>query len=194
MAQKRDRVELLVEFVRGSLSDEEASQVEEALAHDAELAELLQMVKQMESSRNEYDNTTNKAAEKLSAQLFDDFLQQTKRGKKGRGVMVFDSRLLPLPDGVRPAAVDTRRMKYRLGELTLHLSLYPISPESFEIIGQLSGGLERIYTVRLVHAGKSIITETDVFGLFRFERISSDDYELVVFMGKKKVGTVDISL
>ena len=194
MTQKRDKVELLVDYVRGTLSAEEVLQVEEILARDAKFAELLQLVKQMENNRNEYDTTTNTAAEKLSAQLFDDYLQQAKQGKQGRGVVVFDSRLLPLPDGVRPAAVDTRRIKYRLGELTLHISLYPISPESFEMIGQLSGGSERIYTVHLVHAGKPIITETDLFGLFRFERISSGMYELVVFAGKKKVGTVDISL
>ena len=46
---------------------------------------------------------------------------------------------MPLPEGVRPAAVSTRRLKYRIGEDILEISLHPVSPASYELIGQLSG-------------------------------------------------------
>lgn len=188
-------IDLLTAYVCGTLSGKEKRRLEAQLKTDRKMAELCELIKQLRRAGEKTDWTrTQDTAAKLSAQLFDDYQKRKKSGAR-RGVTVFDSRILPLPEGVRPATVSTRRMKFAFADLNMELSLYPITTDSYELIGRISG-LESYDNVSVViRSGKtSFRTATDHHGLFRFERVPALIYTLAIKSGNRICGTIDIEL
>jgi len=97
------------------------------------------------------------------------------------GLLTFDSGLLPLPAGVRPATVDSRRLKYTAGEHQLEISMYPASPGTLEIIGQVSGYASgTILEVRLEGERRKFTAESNQFQVFHFVRIPAAEYSLSI--------------
>lgn len=130
------------------------------------------------------------AARNLAKKLFSDF---TKRKKETEGVCVFDSALMPLPEGVRPAIVDTRKLKYCFDECELTLSLYPVSIENFEVVGQITGvDSETKLSVLFKRGKQSVKADTDTFHLFSLQRLEKGSYSVSIKREKKIIGTVSI--
>ena len=196
MMEHNDKVELLINFIKDRLDKKEREEVKKLLKSDSETAELYAIVRNLleESDKLKY-NHLPEAAQKMAEKIYEDFQQRQGSPDLPVGVTVFDSRLLPLPDGVRPASVKEGRVKYRLNGLTLELSLYPVSSDSFEIIGQVSGADEGVcFDVELTGGRKKYTVTTDQFHLFRFERISSGKYELSLLKDQEKIGIVSLGL
>lgn len=181
----------LVKFHRGETDPEKRRQIEEALKGDARLQQTYLLVRSIGDFSDELGwEQLAEAALKLSEQMFDDF-----RESIDHGVLIFDSALLPLPEGVRPAAVGTRTLRYRVRELLLDLSLYPITPDSLEIIGRVSNlapGADKV-AVSLKGAAR-LTAEADAFGIFRFERVARGQWELKLSAKRKHLGAVNLML
>lgn len=196
MSKKSDTIDLLMKLAQGTLSKNEQHQLRAALAADRELRELYAVVKRLvATSKEKSAEAVSRAVKELSEHLFEDFWEAKKQARKKLGVTIFDSKVLPLPEGVRPATVDTRRIRYRFEDCDLDISLYPISPGSYEIIGQVVGVPEgTVFEVTLKNRKTSLTTKTDEFHVFRFERVEIATYELSLRLGKRNVGAVTITL
>lgn len=182
----------IVDLVRGHLKPERRSRIEARIRADSVLQRLVELLMLLRSEAVSGDWKSLKPAVHalLDRQLRERRHKVTEKSAT-RGVTVFDSRLLPLPEGVRPALVDTGHIRYRIDAEYLELSLYPVSVNSFEIIGRFTGGAEESFAVRLHRETKQYTSDTNEFGLFRFPRVSRGHYVLEVLRGSAVIGTVD---
>ena len=191
-----DKVALLIGYLKGGLSRRDKRKAGAMIKSDKDTKELYPVVRELYlNGQGTNWNQVQQAAFKLSARLFKDFLKSRKKRGPAYGITVFDSGILPLPEGVRPATVDTRRVKYRVGDMFLEVSLYPVSIGSYEIIGQISGMEgEAALEVVLKSAGTTFAADTDQFNVFRFPRIPVGKYFLYLVSGNKKIGSVTVEL
>jgi len=196
MKKEFDRVELMLDYLRGNLSIEDHLKVEALIDGDQDSAGLFSVVKELFSEGQKSDfYQMRDSALRMASRMFDDFQMSRKQTNVGRGITVYDSMMLPLPGDVRPAKVDTRRLRYKVGELDLQISLYPISIDSYEMIGQLfDWESAEPLSVRLRSQKHEFREKADRFNLFRFVRIPVSNYILDLICSKKRIGTVALEL
>ncbi len=196
MSDKREQFDKLIDYIKGRLTPKEHSSMKTQIENDPILQKMISVIKDM---NNEVDQIEWQKLKKPSHNLFDRLLKDIKKRKSAGndtwGINIFDSGLLPLPEGVRPADVDTRRLKFLVGDGQLELSIYPISPKSFELIGQISG-LKQDESISIeLKGGKSLIkSETNQFNLFRVSRAPAGKYNLNLLEGRKIIGKIDLEL
>ena len=77
----------------------------------------------------------------------------------------------------------------------LELALYPISVESFEMVGMIMDtDAPPPYTIVVKSGRREERFETDEVNLFRIPRITSGQHELLIYSGKELIGTTTIEL
>ena len=196
MKKRQEDLDILMRLARGKLPASERRRIEATLKRDRNLRELYSLIKQLDAESQALKwPQIGGAVTDLAGRMYDDIQKARASRRKRHGITLFDSKLLPLPEGVRPAAVDTRRIKYQFDDVSLDISLYPISPDSYEIVGQISGAKEGTqFDVSLKNRQTQLVARTDRFHLFRFERVPAMRYELSLRVGKRLVGTIDIEL
>jgi len=189
--------ELIVRYLAGELSDRENRDIEQKISQDKDLRKLVGLLRDQsnDTERSSWDKLKIPAHKLLERQLKETRKSRGRGHSRKRGVTTFDSGLLPVPEGVRPATVDTRRLKYRIDRCSLELSLYPVSPGSYEIIGQVSG-LEgdRELSISLTGNGKPLTISSNQFHLFRFPRVPVGEYEMHIKSDSGDVAIIDISI
>ncbi len=191
-----ENIDLMIKYLRGRLSDRDKKRAKSLIRMNPEMAVFLEDIKELqkESSTINWDRIRSSVSS-LSSRMFDDFMKGLKERRPEQGIRVFDSQVLPLPAGVRPAVVDTRRLRYKFDEIEMEISLYPISIDSYEIIGRISRVGSRLSSrVELVSERLKFEVETDQFHIFRFSRIPVSDYILNIYGDSRLIGTVDIEL
>ncbi len=195
MNYNQDIIEQLTALLRGELKGKQKKTLLEELQLDSELSEMFELLKKMHEVRHPESNQIISASKKLSKTLFTDFLKKQLSHKTDFGVRVFDSALLPLPEGVRPASVDTRLLKYHVGEAIVELTVYPITIDSVEIIGQIAG-IENNKSIKVIAEvnGEKKEVEVDEFCLFRFERIDIGSCRLLFSSENSKEGIIELEL
>ncbi len=135
------------------------------------------------------------AAEALCMRQLKEYMDSRKPKHPAIGVVLFDSLLMPLPQGVRPATVDTRRLKYQLPEGVLEMSLYPVTTEYYEMIGQLRKiSPETVPQVTLHYGQKKIRTEANDVNLFHFPRIPAGACRLEIKSGKTTLARISLEI
>ena len=196
MLSNMEKIEMLIKYVGNDLAKSEKQLIKSVIKTDPEAANLLTVIKTLYKVGNKTDWTQIKASViALSSSMFEDYQKSRKKGKAKRGVTIYDSRILPLPDGVRPAVVDCRRLKYKINGLDLEISLYPVSTDSYEIIGQLSGiEHETQLEIKLRSKNTKFSAKTDKYQLFRFDRVPIMDYQFSIHSKENHLGTVEIEL
>jgi len=196
MTKEREDLELLIEYLRGQLDEETRARMEQRIADDPVLEE---MVRFLSDIRHETEAADWKKMQRPSHALFERLLKDVNHNQRNTseeyGITIYDSRLLPLPEGVRSGAVDTRRVKYLIGNAELEVSVYPVSPRSFEVIGLLSG-IEPGEAIEVIlSAGKTKFTvRANRFNLFRYPRIPTGSYTMSLRDGGKSIGRISIDL
>lgn len=196
MREKEKQLEQLIDFVEGRLDPEESSSIKAQIENDPVLQKMMAVIKGL---RDEVDQIDWQKMQTPSHALFDRLLKDVKsqKGATGerRGITVFDSGLLPLPEGVRASGVDTRRLKYLIGDAQLEISIYPISPGSYELIGQISKPEQiKSLSVELCGGKSTIKTKANQFNLFRFPRVPVGAYNLKLFEGRSTIGIINFEL
>ncbi|MFZ5980584.1 MAG: hypothetical protein ACOYVF_08110 [Candidatus Zixiibacteriota bacterium] len=196
MKKDREHISLLLDYLSDKLDKKARLETEKMLAEDASLRQMCSILKQLldEADAVRWGEIGN-AAHNISGSIFEDFQKSLNSRKILKGVKLFDSLVLPLPEGVRPAVVDTRRVKYKIGEFDLDLSFYPVTSDAYEIIGQLTGPVteERIRVV-LKGKGRAFSTDGDDFQVFCFPRVPVMKYRLSILLNDRKFAAVDIEL
>jgi hypothetical protein len=196
MSVNEKRFRLLADYLRGSLGDEEREVLERQIAGDPHLQKLVRMMSELrqESASIEWDKL-REPVHGMFSRLLKDFKHAARDKDARRGIRTYDSKYLPLPEGVRPATVNTRRIRYQIGEVDLDLSFYPLSPGSYELIGQLSGQeCGEILKVELIHGREKQLTSANQFQLFRFERVAVGVQTLKIKRKGRIIALVDIEL
>ena len=196
MGKEREDFKQLLEYVRGQLKPEDRGRMEQKIAGDPDLQEMVSILSEL---RQEIYTAEWNKMQQPSHALFDRMLKDVKARNSKTGekqcITIYDSRLLPLPDGVRRAGVGTSRIKYMIGESQLEISLYPTSPNSYEIIGQLSDrkGTKPL-EIELQGGKKRLSIRANHFNLFRFPRVPAGKFKLRLKEGGSVIGQVDLEL
>lgn len=193
---REDKVDRLLAYLRGELNKPEAALLEKEIEGDPELKETYALLKELGGESRSIDwSEIDSTIRAISTRLVDDFFKKRADGQPAPGVLVYDSKMLPLPTGVRPASVDVRRLKFKIDEMELMVSLYPVGPRAYEVMGQLTGysGNESI-SVSLARGKKTYRTEPDSFQLFHLARVPSGNYRLVLSTASGTIADVDIDI
>lgn len=198
MKKKKDgQKEILDKILGAGLSERELTEITKDQGQEGvfmQAAKMLECLEQCGRQRVKWSNIQI-LSERLASKVYDDFIFKNTPGNERAGVCRYDSSIFPVPDGVRPAAVDTRRLRYTLDSCDLELSIYPINLEAFELIGQIHGQPhDTSVNVVLTAKGGSFETRTDRFHLFRFKRIPCGTYRLCLYYDKDEIGFINLEL
>ncbi len=195
MTGKNQRIELVIGLAMGKLASRERATAERLIAEDPEMGEVYKVARQLLSAKDvRRESEVGGALKSLSKQLYRDYLRNLGGGIP-TGITVFDSKDLPVPEGIRRPTVDTRGLRYKLGDLDVELAFYPTTVDSCELIGQISGLEDDCeLTVILEGGSENLSTTTDQFHLFRFPRIPATEYRLVLQRDNAVLGTIEITL
>jgi len=188
-------IEQLNALISGSITGKEKKTLLDQIQNDAELADMYKILLNLSvvSSRNK--KSLQQATQKLSKKVYTDFLKEQASAEIQYGVQIYDSSLIPLPSGVRPALVDTRSLKYQVGNFVVELTVYPITLDSVEIIGQVSTMKKNsTINVSVESKGKRQKGVVDQFGLFRFDRVALGVCTLTFTTENFKEGVIELSL
>lgn len=185
-------IQEIIDYIRGRLGPDRRAEVAKRIAKDRALQRLVTLLGGLQKDMQEIDWPAMKSA---AHSLLSRQLREKRGGRRKKGVTIFDSQLLPLPEGVRPALVDTRRIRYKIDEMLLEVSVYPVSLNSFEIIGQLSEA-EKLapLTVTMRLGRRKFTTEANEFGLFRFPLMTKGDYIMDIRAGDDPVGEFELEI
>ncbi len=180
MSKKTNIEELLQAYVEDRLEADRRAEVERLIASDDNIRDMHRLIAALHRESRE-SGDLRQAARGLVQRFLRDFRHNKKDTRGRHGLLTFDSGLLPLPAGIRPATIDSRRLKYTAGDHELEVSMYPGSPGTYEIIGQISGfstGAE--LDVRLEHSRRNFTATSNQFQVFHFVRIPAGEYTLLV--------------
>lgn len=195
MKDTTETVDLLVRFARGELEGEllvEARATAKANPDLVELAAVADGLKEAKRVRTNF-KIEGQALNQLARRMFRDYRTSKDDPDSCVGVTVYDSKVLPLPEGVRPAAVDVRKLKYKMGAWEVELAFYPITVDSFELMGHITG-LERGRSLDVIAqlGRRRFSTKVDEQYLFRFPRMPAADYTLLILEDGKLFGRIDL--
>lgn len=195
MKINQEKIEQLLSLLNGSLKEKDKSILLEELQNNVELFDMFELLKKMDEISPQDSKSMILASKKLSQSLYRDFLKKQASPNLLYGVQVYDSTLLPLPKGVRPASVDTRLLKYQVGGVGVELTIYPITIDSVELIGQIRNiEKNQEITISAETHNKTFTTNIDEFGLFRFERIDAGDCRLMFSIENEKKSIIELTL
>ncbi|MCK5126999.1 MAG: hypothetical protein KAR42_12150 [candidate division Zixibacteria bacterium] len=183
-------------YLQGKLKANEKKATEKEIAQNPVLKTLIEMSLDWKSELADKNwQQAGKSVHALLSKQLDEIKAAEKNTQWMRGITTFDSKLLPIPEGVRPATVDTRRIKIQLGNSQLDISLYPVSTGSYELIGQLiDWNSVDIHTIVLKGSNQSLSADTNQFQLFQFPRVSAGHYSMKVKLGRKIIAVIDLDL
>ncbi|MEZ5358223.1 MAG: hypothetical protein R3F48_05275 [Candidatus Zixiibacteriota bacterium] len=188
--------ETIAAYLQGLLNAEERTELESRIASDSTLQALVEVVKGWldEIDVGQYSGVEPSVHALLSRQL-KEIKAADKNSRWQRGITTYDSKLLPVPEGVRPATVDVRRIKMQVGDWQMDLSLYPVSVNSYEVIGQiLDCDIDETLTVTLKGRGPVLTSEANRFHLFQFPRVATGKQTLKIKQGRRIIAVVDLEI
>ncbi len=132
------------------------------------------------------------AARELARGIIDSVV---KDGQRNAGVITYDSSLLPLPDGVRSAGVDTRRLKVDLNGGRLSVSLYPVTPKSYRVMGRLHDvESPEDFTAVLNAQSKTVRARCNEGGVFILDRVPAGTCDITLRRGQELVSKFTVSI
>jgi len=132
------------------------------------------------------------AARELAAGIIDSAIPENG---EARGVITYDSKLLPMPEGVRRASVDSRRIKVQVGDGRIAISLYPVTPKSYRLMGQLNDFEDYVEILIILRiSGKKLETTCNEWGLFEFPRVPCGKCEIILKQKREFISTFELTL
>lgn len=184
-------------YLDGKLTDNERIEFEQLVKDDPVLKKMVESVR---ASREQSDygkpglSSIIASAHKLLDRQLKEARKRVKRNSQA--LTIHDSSLNPSFVRARDISTDSRRLKYRTGDITLSMTANPVGYQSFEIIGVLSE-VEHSGTIKVkLTAGKQTVDEVTAneHRLFRFEKVEKGSYTLKIYLGRKLLMTADLDL
>ncbi|MBU8934016.1 MAG: hypothetical protein KOO62_08400 [candidate division Zixibacteria bacterium] len=196
MEVSEEKLAELLAYVSGRLSGSRRRQIESELAKDTELCDYLSCLRSLSCALLGEDYPElQKPSRALVRRVLKEVKKCTKAGDIKTGIATFDSQLLPLPSGVRPAKVSTRQMRFNTDQLSLELSLYPVTSASYQLIGKISGVKKEIrHAIRLQSGRTKLKCDTNEFHIFQMNRVPAGKCKLTVQENTKVIMIVELEL
>ncbi len=195
MKNSEQKYELLLKFLRSELDDKESNKIKKMLNSDREFRNMYDVLKNYGADRLKgHLAELMPSLKQISINMFREYHKSERDRAVERGLPIFDSDVMPMPEGVRPSVTNSRRLKYKFKGMDLEMSLYPISLYSYEMIGQFSGVEGKTYQIELTGKKFRQTTETDELHMFTFARIPSDVYQINIIENKKILAVVDLEV
>lgn len=195
MNTDHDILHQLLAFHRDQLDEVQRRNLTERIRLDPDLRDMLALIVRLDGTVGVGADILSGPAHELSSRIIRDFLQKKADPGSAQGVVVFDSAVVPLPEGVRPAVVDTRQLRFKLDHADLTLALYPLTLNSFELIGQIRGcQFDGAPVVELRQGRTTLTAEADRHLLFRFPRISNGHHRLSIVYDGEKIAFVTLEV
>ncbi|MCK5126963.1 MAG: hypothetical protein KAR42_11970 [candidate division Zixibacteria bacterium] len=196
MSKSEEDMKKIAVFLHSRYNNVEYEEILQMISGDDDLRRVIRQLSAI------YDENSSIDWEKIKSpahEVFRNLLKDIKSAKSSRdnnvAVRVFDSSLLPLPEGVRPAGVDTRRIKYIVNDQFVELSLYPVSPGSYEVIGQITGTFANEgFSAYMEHTNKNFSVIVNDCGVFRFPRVPVGKYSLTITNETQTIARVELDL
>ncbi len=185
-------IEKIIGYINNTLAKKEMTEVKKMIKTNSEWRDLYNTLKvvKSESLPHEFQDMAVSLKE-LSIRMFRENFGKSD-GKTTIGLPVYDSDLMPLPDGIRRADIGTRQLKFKFDNMDVELSLYPVSLKSYRLIGQVKGGLENgLVKLKGIHEfGEKL----DCSNIFIFPQVPLDNYRLKIYDGRKLLGELTLEL
>ena len=196
MNPKKYDFEKIAAYLQGQLGADERNAIKKKIEQDPVLRSFIDASRELiDEVGDGYWKQVEPSVHALLSRQLQELKQARKNPRRQYGITTFDSKLLPVPEGVRPATVDSRRIKIQLRDGQLDLSLYPVSTGSFEIIGQiLDWQSTQVMTMVLESRSAKLAAETNQFHLFQFPRVPCGKYTLKIKDGRSVVAAIDLEI
>ncbi len=196
MRSWENTVELLWRYCCESVTAEEVREVESLFESHRGSQEMARFLKEFRrDSGHPNSQKLSSAASRLARDAIRAFLAGAGEEAPHRGIPVFDSALLPAPEGARPSGLDCRRLRYKMNEWEVDLASYPLTPDSAELMGFVSGPLVggRL-KVRLHNDHSDFCVEALADRSFRLQRVPVAKYRLLISDGDDPIGLIEVEL
>ena len=176
-SDKRPSLKILAEYVRGEgksmkfwsqFIDNDA----EAKADAALLSRLSRLIDAVDFKR------TLPASADLAGSIFRSFKDDRWAKDQSTAHLYFDSRAVPLPEGVRASLSSQYRLKYQTGGGQVELSVSPVYPGRFELTGRYEGEIESEPVAVRLKGRKTLNGHFDRYGFFSFPAVNPGVYSL----------------
>lgn len=196
MDDLKKSIDLISGYLNSDLNKEDRKKVEKLLNSSEEFRDMYEILKTLyEQGHPDHLNDLVPSLKQMSLNMFRQYNNTEGKDREMSGLPVYDSRTIPLPEGVRPSVTSARRMRYKFDDLEVELSLNPMTLYSFEIIGQIDDDShKKDYTIELVSGSQKFTAETDELRMFTFSRIPALKYRLNILTEGKIIGLIDIDL
>jgi hypothetical protein len=130
----------------------------------------------------------------LSEKIFERYMASWLE-KAGRVAhLYFDSRAIPLPEGIRPSLMSERRVKYAVGKEAIEISVVPVFPGRFQITGRFDKADPHRRQIVRLKGRRTQMASVDEYGFFSFAAVNPGTYRLSVGTGEKKIVIPELTL
>jgi len=182
-SDKKPDLETLVRYARGDENIKrkwadymnthpETMKIAQALARMGDLIDVLDLHRLLPASKN------------IAGAIFDSFQAGIEQAGNMVANLYYDSREVPLPEGIRPSLNSERRLKYMAGSTDIELSIVPVFPGGFDITGRLEGGGAGFGDKINLRGRRTYGSQMDEYGFFTFSNINPGSYRLSLSAGK----------
>jgi len=193
---KLNEIKQIIESLTGNVNIANKKIVKGLLSENKSAREIASIVKLLKSkSSQKPKKEIFKAVQHLAIKMIADFIDHDSGSTSNKGIILYDSMLLPIPDGVRPATVERRQLRYRVRDSVIVISLYPKTPDSFELLGQvIVSGDSLVDRVKLKTGSFSSTISIDEYGVFRFPRVEKGNCKVFILNNRVNVGYIELEL
>ena len=174
---KRPDLSIIAQYVRGD--NKLMAYWSRFIAQDPESrgkAELLQRLFRMFGAADM--QRMSAASQSLAQHIFQSFMSTPVDGADNIARLYYDSRAIPMPEGVRPSLMSARRLKFKAGDGNIELSISPVYPGRFEITGRYKGPLSSENGLAIIKGRRAHRTCFDRFGFFYLAPVDPGQYRL----------------
>jgi len=193
MGNKRPGLPILLKYARG---DKKALKYwSDFIEHDEESQRTVALLAELDRFFESREvSGAMRSVRMLSEKIFERYVAARAEPTGRVAHLYFDSRVIPLPEGIRPSLMSERRLKFAVGTEMLELSVVPVFPGRFQITGRFDGSdPHRRKRVRLT--GRSAHTAgVDEYGFFSFAAVNPGAYRLSVGTGEEKIVIPELTL
>lgn len=118
------------------------------------------------------------ASTDLAASIFRGLKADGRTESRSTAHLYFDSRSVPLPEGVRSSLSSQYRLKYQTDTGQVELSVVPVYPGRFELTGRFEGEVPGETVEVRLKGRKTLRGQFDRYGFFSFPEVNPGVYSL----------------
>jgi len=190
---KEPGLEKLALYRIGGLPEEEVREIEKHLESDCRVCkqtmDWLALIQ--DSAAAQVRRPVPEHLQEMAQRIFRQYQAGARKARPGKAwaVCILDSLWRPLPAGVRPAVVDTRRLLYVTDGYEIDIETNPASSGHYSLLGHITraGKPVQAAPVTTIIGRKKRQAQTDDLGVFSFHDLPLGEISLTITSGEDTV-------